>query len=152
LFGWRPMNAPMPFTQWSELVVRDVVKLASAVGVPEELTSQFDRVDHLPSLVVVGETKKGKSSLVDALVGRPGLSPVAVDVATATYMILEHGPDSATVVPVEGPPRTIPLDELADWVTADGVKRNPDAVPSPVRVQLDHELLRSIVLIDTPGV
>ena len=36
-----------------------------------------------PSIVVVGETKRGKSSLVNMLIGVPNLSPVDAAVATA---------------------------------------------------------------------
>ena len=43
-----------------------------------------------PAIVVVGETKRGKSSLTNALVGVPGLSPV--DAAVATSVV---GPASA---------------------------------------------------------
>ncbi|WP_460850048.1 dynamin family protein, partial [Phytohabitans suffuscus] len=39
-----------------------------------------------PAIVVVGETKRGKSSLVNALIGVPGLSPVDAAVATAAYL------------------------------------------------------------------
>ncbi|MGH3469656.1 MAG: hypothetical protein ACRDQF_18200, partial [Thermocrispum sp.] len=43
-----------------------------------------------PSVVVVGETKRGKSSLVNALLATPGLSPVDAEVATATYLVFDH--------------------------------------------------------------
>src|SRR3954469_24489813 len=44
-----------------------------------------------PAVVVVGETKRGKSSLVNALLGVPGLSPVGVTVTTGTYIEFRHG-------------------------------------------------------------
>jgi len=45
-----------------------------------------------PTIVVVGETKRGKSSLINALVNVPGLSPVDPQVATSTYITIQHGP------------------------------------------------------------
>ena len=45
-----------------------------------------------PSVVLVGETKRGKSSLVNALLGVPGLSPVDAAVATDTYLHFTPGP------------------------------------------------------------
>jgi len=48
-----------------------------------------------PSVVLVGETKRGKSSLVNALLGVPDLSPVDAAVATATYLHFSPGPAAA---------------------------------------------------------
>src|SRR6185369_5456891 len=39
-----------------------------------------------PRIVVVGETKRGKSSLVNMLIGVPNLSPVDAAVATSSYL------------------------------------------------------------------
>jgi hypothetical protein len=43
-----------------------------------------------PAVVVVGETKRGKSSLINALLNTPGLSPVDVAVATSSYLVFQH--------------------------------------------------------------
>src|SRR5262249_58605913 len=43
-----------------------------------------------PSIVVVGETKRGKSSMVNMLIGVPGLSPVDAAVATSAYLELTY--------------------------------------------------------------
>jgi hypothetical protein len=39
-----------------------------------------------PTVVVVGEAKRGKSSLVNTLIGRAELSPVDADIATGTFI------------------------------------------------------------------
>ena len=50
------------------------------------------------AVVVVGEKKRGKSSLINALVGRPGLLPVDADVATCVHIVVSHGPEGAEVL------------------------------------------------------
>jgi ribosome biogenesis GTPase A len=50
-----------------------------------EITRVRKVVPARPTIVVVGETKRGKSSLINALVNVPGLSPVDAQVATSTY-------------------------------------------------------------------
>jgi ribosome biogenesis GTPase A len=37
-------------------------------------------------VVVVGETKRGKSMLLNTIIGRPHLSPVGVDVTTSCWL------------------------------------------------------------------
>ncbi len=108
------------------------------------------------TVVVVGEQKRGKSSLVNALVGRPGLLPVDVDVATNVHLSLAYGPaDAATVVDAEHPQgRPIDVAELPGYAALDpetGLPQRPDvlavaaAVPAPL-------LQEGITLVDTPGV
>lgn len=106
------------------------------------------------AIVVVGETKRGKSSLINALVERPGLCPVDVDVATNAALILHHAPQPSALVLTESEPsgHEIGLDEIADWATVEGNPWNQKLV-SAVRVGLDHRLLaEGVELIDTPGV
>ena len=42
-------------------------------------------------MVVVGETKRGKSSLVNALLRQPALSPVDLAVATSAFIEFRYG-------------------------------------------------------------
>ncbi|HET8680364.1 MAG TPA: hypothetical protein VFM54_00590, partial [Micromonosporaceae bacterium] len=57
-----------------------------------DLDAQRRREVTRPVVVIVGETKRGKSALANALVGVPGLSPVDAAVATAAYLELAHCP------------------------------------------------------------
>jgi len=97
-----------------------------------------------PEVVVVGETKRGKSSLINALLGVPGLSPVDAAVATATYLQFVPGERAARAwLPGSADPITI--DNLADWATgAQQARRIEVTHPAP--------LLRYVSLLDTPGV
>jgi dynamin family protein len=97
-----------------------------------------------PSLVVVGETKRGKSSLINALLGVPGLSPVDAAVATATYLQFVPGPPRALAWTVAGGEPT-EITDLGEWATGARPARR-------IEVQHPAPLLRYLSLLDTPGV
>jgi hypothetical protein len=107
-----------------------------------------------PRIVVVGETKRGKSSLVNMLIGVPGLSPVDAAVATSAYLEFGHADtDTARAwVPGVEDPVTLGHADLRDWGTLLG--RLPDGLRPPRCVEVGHPapLLRYLTLVDTPGV
>ncbi len=119
-------------------------------------------------IVVVGEFKQGKSSLVNALVGAK-VCPVDDDVATALPTYLRHGDEPAAELIFEGdPPRREPVElkDIERWIVEDdptprttGVVSAPATVreeqprPAGVEVRLPRRLLAGgLVLVDTPGV
>jgi len=85
----------------------------------------------VPTVVVLGETNRGKSSLVNALLATPEFSPVDAAAATATYLVIQHGSEWAAhaCFADDRPAVPIALHELASWVSADGAL--PDGVPPP---------------------
>ena len=97
-----------------------------------------------PSVVVVGETKRGKSSLINALLGVPGLSPVDAAVATATYLQFVPGQPGARAWP-PGAADPVEITDLAGWATG---------VQKARRIEVSHPapLLQYVSLLDTPGV
>jgi hypothetical protein len=107
-----------------------------------------------PEIVVVGETKRGKSSLVNMLIGVPGLSPVDAAVATSAYLEFRHAdvPGARAHVPGRDDPVPLEHSDLRDWGTVLG--RLPDGMRPPRRIDVHHAapLLRYLTLIDTPGV
>lgn len=107
-----------------------------------------------PAIVVVGETKRGKSSLVNALIGVPGLSPVDVSVATSAYLEFQHAAsaDALAWLPGRSEPVALGLADLRDWATRLG-RLPDDATRPPRRVEVRHPapLLRYLTLVDTPG-
>ncbi len=107
-----------------------------------------------PSVVVVGETNRGKSSLVNALIETPGLSPVDADVATATYLVFGHAEqwEARACYPGQLAPVPVDLGKLINWVSA--AHELPDGELPPRYVEVDGPvpLLDKLVIVDTPGV
>jgi hypothetical protein len=107
-----------------------------------------------PSIVVVGETKRGKSCLVNMLMGVPNLSPVDAAVATSAYLEFTHAATHSARAHVPGreDPVALGLDDLRDWGTVLG--QLPDGLRPPRRIEVRHSapLLQYLTLIDTPGV
>ncbi|GGN87745.1 dynamin [Actinoplanes lobatus] len=96
-----------------------------------------------PGVVVVGETKRGKSSLVNALLGVPGLSPVDAAVTTAAYLSFVPGTEFAARAWLPGG-EEIEIDSLDEW--ARGRQRAR-------RIEVTHPapMLQYLTLLDTPG-
>ncbi|MEV4714087.1 dynamin family protein [Micromonospora sp. NPDC049374] len=110
--------------------------------------------DPVVHIVVVGEFKQGKSSLVNGLVGHD-VCPVSDDVATALPTYIRYGEKtSAQLLFDEIPPRRepVPLDQVREFVLE---KQTADMVAgvTGVEIRLPRQLLSSgLVIVDTPGV
>jgi hypothetical protein len=107
-----------------------------------------------PSVVVVGETKRGKSSLTNMLIGVPNLSPVDAAVATSSFLEFRYATTLGARAYLPGREDPVPLShgDLRDWATVLG--RLPDGLRPPRRIEVYHNapLLQYLSLIDTPGV
>jgi Dynamin family len=105
-------------------------------------------------VVVVGETKRGKSTLLNTLVERPLLSPIGVDVTTSCWLEVAHGVrDEAEAIlanpdaPGEPLRRPCELREVEQYVSL-------RAVTEPVigvQVRIAAPVLRDLTIVDTPG-
>ncbi|HIV57703.1 MAG TPA: dynamin family protein [Candidatus Stackebrandtia faecavium] len=120
----------------------------------QDLDALRRQTNHRPSMVIVGETKRGKSSLTNALIGVPNLSPVDVSVATSAYLEFEHG-EQHTVeafVPGNEVPVQLNPNDIRDWGTTLG--QLPGGMRPPRRLRIRHSapLLQYLSLVDTPGV
>jgi hypothetical protein len=102
-------------------------------------------------LAVVGQFKRGKSTVINALLGTP-LLPTGVVPVTAVITILEY--DTRVGARVEergGGEVEVPVEAIADFVTEE---RNPANRRGAAAVIIRHpaELLRQgIAIVDTPG-
>ncbi len=104
------------------------------------------------NLAVLGEFKRGKSTLINALLDRE-LLPTGVVPLTSVVTAIAAGPGDRLVVRyADGRSLERPLAELAQYVTEAGNPHNRLGVEL-ARLELDHELLRAgLELVDTPGV
>jgi small GTP-binding protein len=104
------------------------------------------------NLVVVGQFKRGKSTLINALVGE-NILPTAVVPLTSIVTTLHHGTnEKITVSFADGHAETIGRDRLQEYVTE---KLNPENVKNveQVDIELPCGFLKSgVYLVDTPGV
>ena len=106
-----------------------------------------------PVAVVVGETKRGKSSLVNALLGMPGLSPVDAQVATTAYLEFAWAEQASVRAwqPGAADPMLLGVGDLRNWATRLGTM--PPGMVPPRRMLVGHPsaLLKHMSVVDTPG-
>jgi gas vesicle protein len=113
-------------------------------------------------VVVCGEFRRGKSSLLNALVERPKLFPVDVDITTCAVVTLQwNAKDSAVVYFTETEPgnpasarepQSIAIADAAEFVTE---QANPGNAKNVLRIEMGAaipQLTSGLVLVDTPGV
>jgi small GTP-binding protein len=104
------------------------------------------------NLVVLGEFKRGKSTLINALLERDVLPTGVVPLTSVVTAIGAGDRDRLMVRFSDGREQARPLDELAEYVTEERNPGNRLGVEL-ARVELDHELLRAgLELVDTPGI
>lgn len=106
-------------------------------------------------LVVIGEIKKGKTSFINALLGKENLLPVSSDIATSTIYKICYGEKLAYKVFFHEksgkPPITIQPEEIAAYGTETGNPENEKEVDF-IQVFVPSPVLKSgLVIIDTPG-
>jgi GTP-binding protein EngB required for normal cell division len=146
-------------------VLVDLAGVAEQAGLGS--TARDIRNERLPkldderfSLVVLGEFNHGKSTFINALVGR-ALLPTGITPTTAVLAHLRHGPALAAALVHDSGARTA-LDPgaLADWLTVEGQRRQgkpgEGAAADPlayVEVTVPSPFLAGgVTVVDTPGV
>ena len=143
-------------------VLRTARELLNGNGYRDEMVAitrrMIDGESGLHSVVVVGEVSTGKSTLVNALLGVPELSPVGDGETTGTYLNFTPPTDglplhTARVEFIVGSPITIADTDLHDWVTVGShALLSPDGDPPlGVVVSVENASLPGVVLTDTPG-
>ncbi len=99
-------------------------------------------------VAVTGPVKAGKSTLVNALLRQP-VAPTDVSECTRVVTEFRYGyPQRAEVELLDGSTQVLPLRRGGQLPVQLGV--DPSAV-AKVRVWLANDVLRSMILIDTPG-
>ena len=157
------MGQPTAPAMGPALAVLELALQATTAYERPDLGRQVARVharvtDPTVRVLVVGEFKQGKSSLVNALVTAP-VCPVDDDVATAVPTAVRYA-DAPEAVALwagdasEGEPRreAVDVDQTAAFVSEAGNPGNERNLAG-FEIGLPRQLLRTgLVLVDTPGV
>jgi dynamin family protein len=157
--GTDPGPSPDPASERLAELLADVRRSATEHG-RDDLAARLDavaaRIARTETVVcVVGEFKKGKSALINALLASP-VCPVDDDLATTAVTVVGYAErPTATVRRREAGEliiESIPADDVAAWVLErDEADRRPGV--EIVEVRLPNAFLeRGISLVDTPGV
>jgi len=145
------------------LVKSELVQCAEELAGLAERLDQVDLADRAEerlgklaaeefNLAVFGQFKRGKSTLINALLGAD-LLPTAVVPLTSIVTVLRYGREPAAVVTfTDGRRASIAVSEIADYITERGNPQNEKGVRQ-VEIRYPAPLLKDGVrLIDTPGV
>jgi hypothetical protein len=139
-------------------LVNDLARLAHANGRPdleERVRGEAARWSARgTTVVIVGETGRGKSSFVNALLEEPDLLPVDDDGSTSVHIVIHYSPTVTVRVHQEGgeASQEIVLERIREWATERGNPSNTQRVQA-VEIGLDKPLLsRGLIVVDTPGV
>jgi hypothetical protein len=108
-------------------------------------------------VVVAGEFKQGKSSLINALLAEPGLFPVNVDVTTSLVSTITYGERERVMVVLgkpggQGKEVAISRGEIGQYVTEQGNPQNQREARMLVIESPNPQLKEGLMLVDTPGV
>ncbi|WP_432559556.1 dynamin family protein [Granulicoccus sp. GXG6511] len=125
--------------------------------VVDHAQSALRRRTQRPRVVIVGETKRGKSTLTNALIGRADLSPVGADETSATFLSIapdaEEGAEYAVVIGAAPEPQRIPLADLPAYTDLTQITLRDAEPPLAVDVHCaPGSPVGDVTLIDTPGV
>lgn len=155
-----PRMPPTPLSDYRSRVERAAAGIESLrglaldAGLHDDAQALLLEVDRLREsafrVVVIGEFSRGKSTLINALLGRPVL-PARLRPTTSTLLRIRHGQrDSVTVTRADGTLSPWDLSRLAEvsTVTGDGAGGVREVI-----IELDGPFLaQGVELIDTPGV
>jgi GTPase SAR1 family protein len=133
-------------------LLEEVARELGATSVAEELQSVVERLRQgIFFVVCIGQFKRGKSTLLNALVGDPVL-PVGVAPVTSCVTILRYGTIRSARVRYAGRSQEVRIEDIAEFVSEDRNPENEKGVRA-VEVFLPSPLLAGgMCLVDTPGI
>ncbi len=148
--------APVPGMADEAEVLRELTAIASALGAGEvthELAALADRrAAGQVYVACVGQFKRGKSTLINALLGE-ALLPAGVAPVTSAVTVILHGETQAAHVHFrDRAPETVAIDTIAAYVTEAQNPGNAKRVSVLELVEPAGLLADGLVLVDMPGV
>ena len=150
-------------------VLRRAVDVYAGTGEAAVLRGLLERLDEPLRVAIAGKVKAGKSTLLNALVGEQ-IAPTDASECTQIVTWYRDGyTPRATLHPLRGAPRQLPLGRRVDSVEAQlpssgwGPRRDDGALVIDLQgtpaadverlvVDWPSQSLRTITLIDTPGI
>ncbi|MEJ2869712.1 dynamin family protein [Actinomycetospora sp. OC33-EN08] len=140
--------------RWAQDTAQACRALAPSVGLPiaDALDAIAARAVATPAIVVTGPVSSGKSTLVNALVGRR-VAPTGAGECTRLTARYVRGPvDRLDVVLADGSRRPLPLAEGGRVPAAVGDRLGVDpADVDHLLVSLTSDALDGLTVVDTPG-
>lgn len=135
-------------------VLSEAVALGKDPGVQsDEIRDLFSRLaEDRFNLVVVGRFSRGKSSLMNAILGMDRL-PTSIAPLTSVITAVSYGSQEHVELTFKGRslPQDIPIAELGQFITQEGNPGNVRQV-KVAEIQLPAEILRrGFYFVDTPG-
>ena len=149
----RQPSSPSPAP---EAALRSLAAIASELRLADLAATALGIADRLAAgrvyVACVGQFKRGKSTLLNALIGVE-LLPTGVVPVTSVIVIVRHAERPfATVRLASGARQSIPVADLRSYVTEEHNPENVKGVAA-VEVGVPNPLLASgLCLVDTPGV
>jgi hypothetical protein len=132
-------------------IAADAARVVQRPDLQAMCNDTITRCDEPLRVAFAGQTKAGKSTLLNALIGE---RVAATDHAECTRMITwyHHGPAySVTADLTDGTRTTLPFARLNGQLQLDLDRRSPDAIDR-LSVTVPSRKLESVTLIDTPGI
>lgn len=125
-----------------------------------EIAGRYNAAAPPTTVVVLGEVKRGKSMLVNAIVGIPGLVPVDVDLCTPMPLRVTTLPDPARHARPEpvveacrgGEVTALDPADIPVYSPGTGLRRSARELPDSVDIAVTAPDLAGLTIIDTPGV
>jgi len=132
-------------------ILREIARRLNKTGIINSLDELSGKISlKLFYLVVVGLFKRGKSSVINALIGEE-LAPVAVTPVTSVITFFQYAPETRAEVIFRGGRRyTINPADVTYYISEENNPKNKKEVDC-VRIFTKSPLLENLILVDTPG-
>ena len=130
---------------------RDI--LGGRVGaVDNAIALAIDRLSQPMQLAIIGRLSSSKSTLVNALLGDPGIAKTDKSEETYNVSWIKYGEneDELTIVLKNNTKLRVPKSQLLDWTSRHGQAELRDQV-GHIEISVKNEFLKSVNIIDTPG-
>ncbi|MEM2944297.1 MAG: dynamin family protein [Methanomassiliicoccales archaeon] len=152
-------RSSMDFNEWKNScvdVLSLMVKISEHIGGNSLVTSINSIIEDIENerfhLAVLGSFKRGKSTLINALLGSEVLVTGILPLTSVVTKLFYGKETQAKVFFENGESVDIPIDDLGIFTTEKGNPNNEKRV-TEVHVYVNNEFLKQgVVLVDTPGI